>query len=243
MAQNTSPLRPGPGIEPAEDLQPPYSVAFGDVYPRQPSPPFAFQPAREYALDTLKLFISRLEFRRTGGKSSGNKPIAFRVPIGDVREWRDDATTTSDNGYPTIGFVPGRAANEPYGLGPARELEETRDQFEPGTVLVLRGDHVETIQIEISCVSPSERSAVFEGLLACFRLQQDSSALKLVCADYFCRVATFSLMSSEVFEDDDALINRRRAQIGIELTIEEVSLVRYRELVPTFQFGLEAPLP
>ncbi len=213
---------------------------FGGVYPAATGPGLPDRDARSYALETLRVFISLLEFHRTGGLSSGNRPIAFRLPLDDIHTYMPDDVDAVPRA-PAIGIIPGQAKHEPYGLGPPRELEETKDLYCPDHLLVLRGDYEELIGLEVLANEQAERRALRAGLLTAFRINQNSGALRLKCANYFDRVASFALEESMQIDDEPVQSRRRRSIIYCRLLVQEVTLVRYRTLVPQFGWAVQKP--
>jgi hypothetical protein len=132
---------------------------------------------------------------------------------------------------PGIGFLPGRARHEAYGLGPAVVLEETADLFGDGLVVVRRGDHVETVGVEVVGDKPQELQAIIAGLKVALTMDDKSGALRLRCDNYFGMVASFRLDESETLDDPDSTLNRRRGHLWILMQVPEVTLVRYRKMV------------
>lgn len=203
--------------------------AFGDVWPGPASPALQHRDARTHALRTLREFVSLLRFRRTGDTPDG-APIGFQVPKKDIHVYQPD-DVQNHAPRPGIGFLPGRATHESYGLGPPEVLEDTADKFGSGLVLVRRSDHVETVPIEIFVAKAPERDGIVAGLKEAFQLDDRSQALRLVCRNYFDIVACFRLDESENIDDAAGTDNRRRAHLYMALQVPEVALVRYRRLL------------
>lgn len=214
-------------IAPAADLL--KGTAFGRVYPGPASPPFDVRDARTHALRTLRRFISLLRFQRVGETPDG-LPIAFQVPETMIHVYQPD-DVENHGPKPGIGFLPGRATHESYGLGPPEVLDDTADRFGDGLVLVRRSDHVETIPVEIVVAKDAERQGVLAGLKAALQMDDKSQALRLICSSYFDVVASFRLDESESIDDAGADLNRRRAHLYVLLVVPEVTLVRYRKTV------------
>jgi hypothetical protein len=203
--------------------------AFGDVWPGPPSPPLQHKDARAHALNTLRTFVSLLRFRRTGETPEG-QPICFRVPEEMIHVYQPDDVQNHAL-RPGIGFLPGRATHEAYGLGPPEVLEDTADKFGDGLVLVRRSDHVETVPVEIVVSKAPERDGVVAGLKEALQLDDRSQSLRLVCSSYFDIVASFRLDESESIDDPSGTDNRRRAHLYVLLQVPEVALVRYRHML------------
>ena len=202
--------------------------AFGRVrHPTaSPAPGLQHRDARSHALSTLREFISLLNFSRAGDLPDG-APIRFRVPEERIHVYQpDDVQQTL--GKPGIGFLPGRAVHEPYGLGPGEVLDDTADRFGDGLVLVRRSDHVETFPVEVVVDKAPVRDGIVAGLKEALQMDDRSGALRLVCRSYFDIVASFRLEQSENIDEADGTNNRRRAHLFVLLQIPEVALVRYR---------------
>lgn len=202
--------------------------------PGPESPDLPDRDARSHALAALRRFISLLEFQRTGGSSSGGRPIGFRLPIEDVHTYMPDDVEQIPRA-PSIGILPGQAQHETYGLGPPQELEETKDRYGCGTLLVRRGDYNELVGLEVFANEQAERRALRAGLMTALRINQNSSALRLRCDGYFDRVASFALEESMQIDDEPVLSRRRRTIIYCRMSVQEVTLVRYRDLTVSFE--------
>jgi hypothetical protein len=206
---------------------------FGDVQPGAPaSPALPWRDPRDHALMTLRRFISLLEFRRRGGTDDPEAGIPFLVPEERIHVFQTDNVEYVPP-RPYIGVLPGRAIHEPYTIGPPPVVTRSRDVHGAGTVLVRQGDHVETIGLEVVGATHPERQGVVAGLKSVFRLQQDSGALRLVAAPYYGQVVSFRLDESEQL-DDEAVSGRRRGHLFIRMSVPEVTLVAYRQLVIPF---------
>ena len=211
---------------------------FGEVWPGPKSPLMPDRDAREYALEVFALFISRLQFRRTGDVGGPSIPIA--VPLKNIHVFQAD-NESNDPKAPTISFLSARATHEPYGLGPPVVEDDTADKYGEGRVLVRKGDHVEQFVVEVVGATQPERRAIVAGLKEAFRAADDSGALRLRCSSYYDRVATFRLDESEQIDDGDAGLNRRRGHLFVLLTVQEVQLVAYKKFIPLIGIDVGPP--
>lgn len=214
-------------LSPASDLM--HGLPIGRVFQGPPSPPLATADAREQALRVLALFISRLVFTHEPDVA-GSPPVRFSVQRDHVHIYQPDELVQAP-ARDGIGVLPGRADHVPYGLGPSVILDDTADRFGQGTVLARRGDHVETIGLEVVAAKHPIRLAIVAGLKAALTLDAGSGALRLRLPDYYCLVASFVLMQSEQLDDEDAALNRRRGHLFVQMTVPEVTLVRYAKTV------------
>lgn len=210
--------------------------AFGRVYPGPPSPPLEHKDAREHALRTFALFVSLLNFTRTGDTPDAR--LMFRVPLERVHVYQPD-DIESKGPQDGIGILPGRAIHEPYGLGPPEVLDDSADKFGDGLVLVRRSDHVETVGVEVVAAKHSELLGVIAGLKEALQMDDKSGALRLRLDSYYGIVASFRLDESEAIDDADSTLNRRRGHLYVLMQVPEVALVRYRKavIVATLETG------
>lgn len=190
--------------------------------------------ARMYALRALRRFMGLLVFARPGDKPSGGKrgpPVRFVVPFENIHVYQPDSI--EDAGLPGIGIRPARGRHEPYGLGPAQEIDGTADVYGPGTFLVRKSDWVEQIAIEVLGAEDATRTALKAGLEEALTNGETSYALRLRLPSYYDQIATFSSDEGEVLEDDPVFKNRRRADLYVTMTVPEVALVRAPDFEPS----------
>lgn len=206
----------------------------GTVYPAGTGAIMPDQGAREYALDRLRQFIAAIVFRRT--MAEGQAPQRFRIPDNQIHLFQPDDGTDAD--LPSVAFLPGETSHDVYGLGPAELVEESADVFEVGKVLVLLADYVERVTIEVWAAKHAARRAVKSGIETAMLMSDSSSVLRLALPAYFNQVATYTLIDGPgYYEEVDAIRNRRKAQIPIELRVPELVLVDYRRLQVVIDMG------
>lgn len=205
------------------------NAAIGQVNPGPPAPPLPDLDPREHALRTFAKFISFLNFSLTGAVDSPPEP--FRIPLNCINIYQPDDVKNEPPG-PSIGILPGRGTHEPVGLGPPVAMDDTADVYGVGTLLYWQGDYSEQIGVEIVTAKHAERRAVLAGLKTALRIGDDAGALRLRCRSYFDRVAVFRLDESEMIDDANAALNRRRAHLYVLMEIQEVLHVPYKKVVP-----------
>jgi hypothetical protein len=205
----------------------------GTVLPFRPMPALPATDAREHALGALADFIALIQFRREMG--AGVVAQTFAIKREDIHLYEPDDVHKAK--YPSIGFIPAEAQDDYYALGPAAELEDTRDVYGLGTVLMRACDHVETFVIEAYTSKHSLGHAIKAGIQAVFRMLEQSSALRLKLPLYFDQVASFDLEGSNRGEDPDTIRNRRRDQLICRMQVPQVYLRNYVELRPETDFG------
>lgn len=182
--------------------------------------------ARHVALETLRTYLSRCNFARTGASGTDQVEV-FRVPYDSIFTEQPDSIV--DLPMPALTFVAGEGVHEPYGLGPPQLIEETADQYGKGLVLVALAEYVEEFNLETWSEYRAERRALVAGLLEAFTPLEETWSLRLKLPDYFDQVANFEFKSTRLVEDLSDK-NRRRSQIRVQLRVPEVALVRYVRL-------------
>lgn len=194
---------------------------FGRANPRnKPRPLPAYDP-RTHALQRFREFLAALEWLRPG--NIGEPDVPYRIPLDDI--YTDQPDDPASLNFPSLAFLPARGLHDQYNLGPSDLLEETHDRFGRGTVLLRQGEYIETFMIEAWGSHVVERRSILAGVEAILRLNQRSNALQLSLPDYYCQVASFSLIDSQYIDDPDVVRGRRRGQIAVELRVPEVLLV------------------
>ncbi len=86
--------------------------------------------------------------------------------------------------------------------------------------------------LEVVAAKAATRRAIVEGLKQALRSADSSTALNLSLPDYFNQVAQFTLLNTSYIEDQDAVRNRRRAHLTIELYVPEVLLANAVTMKP-----------
>lgn len=214
----------------AEGQQP-----IGAVFPpRTDAPGLPDKGAREVALRRFADFLSRLPFMRT----MRGPPQPFLVPRKQIHVNQPDSVVGASGGtkLPTIAFLTSTADETDSGwLGPADIIDGTEDLYAPDTALFYLGWHTENIPLEVVAAKPATRRAIVEGIKQVLRSADGSSSLTLSLPDYFDQEATFTLLASEYIEDQDAVRNRRRGHLTIQLSMPEVMLANALTLVPFAQ--------
>lgn len=202
----------------------------GDVYPRRDDPSVETTDGRTYALRVLRAYFEELTFWRSGGV--GKPPVSFTlkpqaVGSGDVkpRVFIEEAGTQEDLVLPCCVIsapTPGDhvvCALQPY------VMDDTRDVYGRGTVLQNLGtDYRETLQLELLAGERAERRALIRGLRRALQPHEDRASLRLRMTGYYDRVASFTLLNSQIVETEVSL-GRRKAVLSVELRFTEVELV------------------
>jgi len=180
-------------------------------------------------------FLSLLTFNRA---AEGSRVVPFTVPRDSIMiEQPDDIV---DLKFPSIAFLAGTGTIDPLGLGAPQLLEETLDRYGDGTAIVLASEYSERFTLEMWASSRAERRALVAGTSVALRGIEESYALRLSLPDYFDQVAEFSLEESRLIDDPDAVRNRRRAHLLVNMRMPEVFLVnveRFRALASLEEIG------
>lgn len=218
----------------------------GRVFPTRPAPRLPDKDARHYALERFRLFLSYLDFHRTGAPGETS---SFRIPIESI--FLAEPDNLEDAKLPAISLIPAMGEHSSYGLGPTRLLEGTFNVYAEDTALARLGDYTEVIGVEVWGAKIAERRSIVAGLKTVLRLSDSSYALQLKLPDYYDRIASFALEDSTYIEDGAAL-NRRRAHLFVRLQVSEVQLVNVNTLSPVHTLAtldggvyetLDSPVP
>lgn len=210
--------------------------------PRDDAPGLPDKGAREYALRRFCDFLSKLPFMRT----MAGPPQKFVVPRSQIHINQPDAVVGAAGGVklPTIAFLTSTddqsSGEDPGWLGPALDIEGTEDVFAPDSALFYIGSHDEDLTLEVVSSKAATRRAIVEGIKQVLRSSDDSAALRLSLPDYFNQDATFTYLSSTYVEDQDAVRNRRKAHIVINLYVAEVMLANAMTLIPLLTVTTQA---
>jgi hypothetical protein len=201
---------------------------FGNVFP--PRPPVALPTieARTAALRAFANYLATLRFMRPGFKGSPF-PEEFRVKREDIHVEQPDGVV--DLRFPSIAFLGGRGTYDWFRLGGPYLFDETYNCFGPGTVLAWAGDYVEDFTIECWASKKPERRAMIAGIEAAMLRSESSTATRFELTEFFGVVASYDLSQRELNEDE-AVRNRRRAMLYVNLRVPVVELVNAVTLKP-----------
>ncbi len=181
--------------------------------------------AREHGLNALADYLASLTYR----VKSPDGSRAVNVPRSRIHVFQPDDFEAAE--LPGIAILPGQYDHDYYGLGGPQILEETRDQFGEGSVLVRTSDYVETVIIDIASVHYPHGRGVAEGIKAALRMMADTSALRLKCLDYYDQIAIFSTVPGAGYLlDPDVVRSRRHVQIPLLMRVPELYRVQYAEM-------------
>lgn len=211
-----------------------WNQPFGTVYPPRPNPPPLVEDGRTVALRTLKRYFEDLVFYRPGGRDpkSGERlaPIPFSIPARDIHvEWPDDEVELR---LPAIALLSQEAANYDA-IGLTNYIDEkTRDEFAPGTVVMLMGEYVENIVVEVWANTKAQRRSMLVGIEQALSPLEQMAGLRFVMPDYYGQLVCFSLQSREVVDDEEGVLARRKARMVVQMTFNCAALVNVQPLIP-----------
>jgi|TARA_Y100000034_G_C6876919_1_gene401209 hypothetical protein len=194
----------------------------------RPDIPLPAIDARTHALRAFAAFIAALKYTRAG--AVGGKDIQFKIAAKNVHIEQPD--NVKDLKFPSVVFLPGRGVYEPYGLGPAELLDDSYNVFAPETALMALSEYEETITLEIWGSKKGERRAVIAGLEVVLPSSEDTWPLRLRLPSYYNTPATFSLEERMNIDDADAVRNRRRGHLYVNVSVCVVRLVNVNTLRP-----------
>lgn len=194
------------------------------VWPPLPALAPAAADARTRALEALREYLSLVHFQRQGA------PRTFRIPKEQIHIEQPDSFENLR--FPAVAFIAGVAPFDAVGLGGSEMLEDTRDLYGVGTVLLRRGEHIEELTMEVWEDTIPGRRALRAALSEALAPIEESSSLRLRLDDYYGLVADYAQLSSQVVDDIDTAKGRRRSLHVLRVAVPVVQLVRYAELQP-----------
>lgn len=184
---------------------------------------------RDWALERLALYLSRVRYYRTG--ATGQPAIEFRIPRSNIRTEQPDAE--KDLRFPSIAFQPGPGISLEIGLGAGQDDPSTFEVYGPQTVVVHSADYTERVVLEVWGSSIPERRAIMSGVRNALTSGERGYGIRMRLPKYFNAIAQYTLVESQRIDDADAVRNRRRGQLVIELLVPELQLVGINRLRPT----------
>ena len=235
MSDPTNPSEKPKGVFPPELRPLLFGNPFGEVFPPRQNPRFLSVDGRTAAMRVLKQYISFLQFFRPG--DIGKPPIPFSIPLEDIHiEWPDNEVNLR---FPSIVFLSqGKANYDAIGLG-TNLIEATADQFAPGTALQVQSEYTENFVIEIWAAKKPERRAILAGLEVALTPTEQMYGIRFTVPEYYDQVCRFTLNDREIFDEPDGALNRRRARLYLEMTINMVALVNYRRIEPLMKTDVD----
>ena len=199
-----------------------FGTPFGYRYPEMPQPTQGAQvayDARTVALKAVREYLLSIVFYLP----PGNTPFQLQKENFPLEQ----ADYVEETRYPSMGFVGGEEQSyEGPGFVPY-VLEETVDQFGPGTVLKMEHDHVETLKLEVWGSKEPELRSMLAGLESAFNPTEERAGFQLQLADYFGAPASFTLVKRAGEAQADTAKGRRKATLSIKLQVPVLTLVRY----------------
>lgn len=209
--------------------KPLYSPLFGEVDP-PPKPCLPAVDGRSVALDYLKRYISNLSFYKQG--ANGLDKIC--IPEANIVNGYPDYEKFIS--MPAMAIISGKAIYQPNGLTPA-VVESTANVYCKGYVLHLHDEYDETISLELWAAKQPEIRALVAGFASAFQPAQTLTGLRFVMKEYYDAPVIFTLISSQITEDPDSALNRRRAIVEVNMRFNIYSLEPINEFRPRVQIN------
>ncbi len=205
-----------------------FGTPWGEIFPPKANPKPLAVDGRTVALRILREYVTNLTFYRSGGL--GKPVIPFQIqPENFAIEWPDNP---QDLKLPSVVVMGSRANYDIIGLVSYIE-ENTRNKFAPGTCIQWQMEHLETINLEIWASAKAERRAILAGLETALTPTEQMSGIRFTMPDYFNELVTFTPMRREIYDEPDAMRNRRRAQIELQMRFNIVALVNVLPMNPS----------
>jgi hypothetical protein len=206
---------------------------YGRVWPVRAEQALPDTDTRTIGLRRLAQFFSLLRFQRRGDRPG--QTIEFRVPSDNI--YIEQPDNIAELKFPSIGILPGRGTSEPLGLGPAKVLEETWNEFKLGTVLVQQGEYTEDFTVEVWGNTRAERRALVAGISAALRSADDSYSTRILLPEYYNQIVAFTLNSQQHIDDVEVVRGRRRGHLFVNMRLPEVQLINVSEMNPFLQLA------
>jgi hypothetical protein len=206
-----------------------------DVFPRRENLLPLSKDGRTVALETLRMYLADLTFRRPGGRDKQSKatlpPIEFKIPESRIYvEWPDDEVELE---LPAIALL-GEAQADYDSIGLTNYVDESSyGKYSPGTVVTWMGEYVENFALEIWAETRQQRRAMLVGIEQALSPFQQMAGLRFRMPDYYDQLCCFALQSRQIMDDEDAAQVRRKAKMVIELRYNCVAAVNVEPMTPT----------
>lgn len=206
----------------------PSAVRWNDVWPTQSPPLSGHYAARDRALTRLLDYLAEVTWRHTGTTKDG-EPIEFKIRRCNM--FLEQPESEIKMSFPTIAVLQNRNAPINQTIGPPTILEETRDRYGKGTVLVQVDELSEEVVLDCWFETRAQRRAIHAGMEGGV-LHTNQGPLYLTLPKYFDRIVSFQFQAAQRFDGDSAIRNRRELQITVSMRMECVFLVLMNELDP-----------
>ncbi len=206
-----------------------YPPLFSDIEPLPaPCPPVI--DGRTVAVSYLMRYVSNLSFYKPGA----NGPEKICIPEANMVNGFPDYEKFIS--LPALAVLAGKVTYQPNSLTPFI-VEDTVDVYCKGHVLHIHDEHNETISLELWAAKQSDIRAFVAGFAAAFQPSQALTGLRFVMKEYYDTPVVFTLLSSQITEDPDAALNRRRAIIEIDMRFNVGSLEPINGIRPKVQIN------
>lgn len=188
---------------------------------------------REVALEQLRDYLASIDIALPDGRT-------FRLPKEDVLiAAADDPGGNGDMQLPAIGMSGSPAETEQW----TPDIDDDSLGIRgPGTALAWTGNYSERVIVELWTESEPQRRAVLRAMKVAFNPAEQTSTLILESQRYYGLGIRYSLFSVQVVEDAEAVRNRWRALLVLDIDAPEVQLVFMNRLQPRVRTVVEDPL-
>jgi hypothetical protein len=174
----------------------------------------------------LAQWLSALAYRRTMGVGMPSEQF-FITPDRMFIEQPDNVEGFQ---FPAIGVLPGRGQYLTRGIGGTEPDDESATS--EGLALLVPYDYQELITVEVWGSKKSERRAIVAAIEVAMGTYEGTTDLRLIMADYYGLVVTFSLMERENLEETETVRGRRRAHLFLQMTVPVVAEAKFLTLLP-----------
>jgi len=208
---------------------------FSDIDPKKANiPPVPFPDPRTQAITLLSDYLSGLKFYRPG--NTDGTYIEFCIPQKNVQI--DFPDYEKDFDLPAMVFLAGKGDFKPNNLTPIVN-ERSKDVFFNGYALHIHDEYEETFTLELWAAHRSEMRAMANALSTMFQPAYSISGIRFYMQNYYDNPVIFTLLSSQIQEEADAALKRRRCTYEINMRFNILSLEPYMPFDPNIAVDVE----
>lgn len=218
----------------------PFSL-FGEVFPHRPAPPPLAVDHRTIALRALRAYLAELIFVIQVAKEPDGtwRTEHFKVPKKNIFVSVPEASQEVQ--FPSIvmlGEEEGRY--ETLGLNNYWD-EKTYGVYGKGTVVQWQDSYVENITLEIWANTRPQLWSLLAGIETALTPTETRYGVYFQLKEYFNQICCFTPVSRRLLEDaGEAMLNRRRGHVKVELRMNRVALVNARTIEPVVEVNVDA---
>lgn len=197
-----------------------------DVYPPRGDKAPATLDGRTTAIQLFSDYFSNLKFY---AQANNGNFTEFCVPAANIQI--DYPDYEENYKLPGAAILAGKGTFNPNGFGPI-PIEASKDVFKEGYILHVHDEYEETFILELSAAKREQIRALAGAVSTMFQPSMEITGLRFFMKGYYDTTVIFTLISSQIIEEPDASLDRRRCNIEINMRFNVVSLDPYKNMVP-----------